>query len=291
MKSFSDILKLPLRALLALGFVRRRIIFELRQRHYADLHITVPIGRGIRCPISFHDAKVSFEQIFFESEYEPAFRRIPLPARWLDLGCHAGYFSLYVAWRRIHQGLSHGGQALLVDGDARVEPAVTRLITDPGLRASFQFRHGAISAAPGEHDFAVRDQMNSGMADIAAASGPTRPVTTLGADEILRLLPPPYDLVKLDIEGGEYDFFTAYQPVIAQTNALLLEWHSWHPGGGGRDQIHQLAEGTGFELDAEIVAAQPVPRGAGTGHCGVLLYQRKGAVKRKAAESFARAAA
>jgi FkbM family methyltransferase len=276
MSLFSHALKAPVRWLLKPERLRHAFIFEIKQRHYPELDITVPLGAGVSCPVCFPEAWLSFAQIFFESEYEAALNRIALPSRWLDLGCHAGYFSLYVAWRRARQGRTGDFQALLIDGDERVATTIQRLKDINRFHDQILFRSGVIAARPGVHHFALADYMNSSLADLSARRGPVRAVPSIGPEEILRLLPPPYDLIKMDIEGGEYDFLTAYGEVLAQTNHLLLEWHSWHPGGGGRAQIEQLAGQAGFEIQAEVVAAQTVPRGDETGSCGVSLYRRRG---------------
>ena len=62
----------------------------------------------------------------------------------------------------------------------------------------------------------------------------------------MRLLPPPYDLVKIDIEGAEADFLRAYPKVLSATRHLLMEWHSWHTGGGGPEQLWRSGARDGF---------------------------------------------
>ncbi len=76
--------------------LRQRIIFDLVQDHYGELDIRVPLGHGLTCPVVSQEAWINLMEIFFEDEYGPVFEQIPLPRRWLDLGCYVGYFSLYL---------------------------------------------------------------------------------------------------------------------------------------------------------------------------------------------------
>src|SRR5688572_24510146 len=108
-------LKWPLRRLLSFPAVRRHISFELRQHYYDEMECRLPVGYGLVCPIQFWEAFSSLGHIFFDGEYARAFDGIAPPERWLDIGCYAGYFSLFVACQRQRIGLSGNGEALLVD--------------------------------------------------------------------------------------------------------------------------------------------------------------------------------
>jgi hypothetical protein len=92
-------------------------------------------------------------------------------------------------------------------------------------------------------------------------------------EQIVAALPPPYDLVKVDVEGAEHDFLTTYEPVLKGAKHLLLEWHSWHFGGGGVETIRQAAAKAGFREIFEPVPSHPVG-GNGQRFCGVLLFER-----------------
>lgn len=266
--------KVPLNALLELQFLRRQIIFELNQRYYSELEIAVPLGFELSCPVSFPDAWASFTEIFVDSEYSSAFETIPLPDRWLDLGCHAGFFSLFIAWTRAKKALPPSFKALLVDGDNRVQQQVERLISINKLEGRMLFQHGLISDREGPQEFVERSHMASSRCRTGLPSGTTLLVKTVNAAKLLSLLAPPYDLVKVDLEGGEYDFLTAYKPVLEATSFLLLEWHSWHAGGGGAAGVLEMARDSGFELVAEVVAAHDVMIGAELQQCGVFLFGR-----------------
>jgi FkbM family methyltransferase len=272
-------LKAPLRLALNSGFFRNRVAFELRQRHYQDLGISVPLGHGLQCPIVSTDYWYSFSEIFLLNEYSSLFHDIPLPDRWLDLGCHAGFFSLWVVWQRAQLGLPKNCQALLVDADSRVQNSVKNLIAANQLETQFRFRPGAISEQPGELLFAEQSCMSSSAADFANPTLNSRSVRVLEAGDLLRELPGPYDVVKLDVEGSEYDFLKAYQPVLDAANYLLLEWHSWHKGGGGGPQIKALAEDAGFDCMVDQSKAEVITDEGKRLNCGVFLLRRRAKIR------------
>jgi len=79
-------------------------------------------------------------------------------------------------------------------------------------------------------------------------------------EEVERMMPGDYDLVKIDVEGSEWDFLDSYQTLIEKSQHLLLEWHSWHSGGDGVQQLRErlldlnfsiLHEGTAVKVEGE----------------------------------------
>ena len=240
------LLKTPLVCLLGWPAFRRRALFELQQRYYHEFSNVVPLGHGLQCPLMFRDGWHSFAEIFVQGEYEPPFKQLPLPSRWVDIGCHAGFFSLYVAWRRAQAGCNDPGMALLLDADSRMALPVGELVRLNGLTERFQFLQGMVASGVGDRAFIERAVMASAAAGTGVSSGRRTTVPVIAAAEILAQFPPPYDLVKIDIEGGEDHFVTAYGPVLSATTRVLLEWHSWHPGGGGAAQLREALEQRGF---------------------------------------------
>lgn len=268
------VVKAPMNVLLKAESFRRRIIFELVHHYYKDLGITVPLGNGLRCPISFIEAWSSFSEIFIEAEYAGAFEAMPLPSKWIDLGCHAGFFSLYVIWKRAQQGLPRNFRALLIDGDSRVKAPVEALIKVNGLAEQLRFEHGLISAHGSAQRFVERSHMASSLSYDEHLDTNAALVRTLTETQITEMLPPPYDLLKVDIEGAEFDLLAHYKDLIASTKYLLLEWHSWHPNGGDKEQVRQLVCQQGFQPVCEISAPRTVEIEGKPQQCGILLFSR-----------------
>ena len=264
-----------LASFLSVPFVRKRFVFHLKQYFYNELDFKINIGRGLSCPISHPSATCSLEEIFFEDEYLSAFQEIPLPQKWLDLGCHYGYFSLYLAW--LHAGSplkSNSFKAFLLDADSRVGHGVESLIRLNHLEDNLSYMHGAISEGVGTVCFKEKLVMSSTLSELdQTLDGSLNKVPIIDQFTIINKLAPPYDLVKIDVEGAEYDFLLSYNEILSSTNALIIEWHSWHRGGGSEAEIQKLVLSYGFELRKVI---QP-PKSCGPSSLdkvGVLLFSR-----------------
>src|SRR5207244_655317 len=154
-------------------------------------------------------------------------------------GCHAGFFSLFVVRQRKLQNKNDDFSALLVDGDSRVATSIRGITEANSFGNKMQFLHSAISTKPGELLFDECQIMSSSVVQDGAKTESVRRVPVARPENLTALLKPPYDLVKVDIEGAEHDFLTSYEPILQNTRHLLLEWHSWHFGGGGLPTIRK----------------------------------------------------
>jgi FkbM family methyltransferase len=228
--------------------LREHLAFHIRQRHYDLLQVRVPLSAGLAAPVLSDEAWVSFSEIFLQEEYEQVFRLLPLPDRWIDLGCHAGFFSLFVEQRRRLDGREGRPQALLVDADSRSARAIERVIALNRLEGQMTFQHGAVSAGTGAVQFSQRAFMASGIAAVDDHPGEPSSVPIITPGRIVELLSPPYDLVKVDIEGSEHDFIDHYEPVWNRARHLVLECHdSPSTGNSWEDGAGRIVRSTGFE--------------------------------------------
>src|SRR5688572_24879872 len=160
MDALRKLLKWPLRAALRLPAIRKRIAYELRRDYFDDLQVFIPLGHGIKCPIRRDEYVHSFSEIFLANEYGDFLDYIPLPRRWIDLGCHAGYFSAFLAWHS-RRNNTDDFTALLVDADPRVKADVEFLARVNKLERRFTFLPGLIQAGAGEKPFGLRPGMTS----------------------------------------------------------------------------------------------------------------------------------
>lgn len=244
------LLKWPLRAVLRSRSISPKVAFELRRDHYADLQITIPLSHGMACPVRREDYLHSFTEIFLTAEYGDFLKHIPLPRRWLDLGCHAGYFSTFLAWQWRKLG-SDSFRALLSDADPRVAQDVEYLINLNKLQAQFTFLPGLIASGSGTMEFALRDGMGSST-DLRTAADSVAAVPILSQETMLAKLAPPIDLLKLDIEGAEFALIEHYPQVLAAARALVVEWHSWDSTGTAEARLTDELAKRGFEFTAVL---------------------------------------
>ena len=236
-----------------------------------ELDLRVPLGNDVCVPWFDQEVGSSFTEIFLDQEYSGLFRFMKPPVRWVDLGAFAGFFSAWVLWTRNRMKMrGPSPEALLIDADENSVPLVASLIRVNNLSEVFHFRHGAIADGTGTCKFVRRGYMSSGLASIASDSGQLLNVPILTGAEIMASLPPPYDLVKVDIEGAEYELLRNQRDFLSQCEYLLMEWHSWHSGGGGLTQLQELAVAARFSQVAELQPAREVP----AGQTGIILFRR-----------------
>lgn len=241
------LLKSPLLLALRMRWFRSKVGYELKAKYFGALEISIPLSGDISCPIHQPDSLYSFSEIFVTEEYGRFLDDIEIPKRWLDLGCHVGYFSLYLAWRSRVSGKGDHWTCLLVDADPRVKEAVDKTLGCNGWAENYVFLNALIgprgSAAA---TFALREGMGSS-AEVQPGERTTVGVEILSETALLREFPPPYDLLKIDIEGGEFLFFENYREVCRQTKAIVVEWHSWDEEGTGEARLQQQLAGLGFQ--------------------------------------------
>jgi FkbM family methyltransferase len=273
---FSSLSRLAFSRLFDYKPFRDKVIFHLRQYYYPELQFTIDLGFGLSCPIHDFSASYSFTEIFFENEYKPVFELIPLPIRWLDLGCHYGFFSLYVSWLWKQSRNSTSIRGLLVDADSRVSLGVSSLINRNSLQENLIFMYGAIASGSGHVSFNESEVMSSSLSSLLDnhTSITSSSVPIIDQHSLISHLSPPYDLVKIDTEGGEFDFFLSYDLILSQTTHLVVEWHSWHRGGGSAQQIIDLANGYGFSLLKEIQPPKPCGTPGSGQQVGVFLFSK-----------------
>lgn len=225
--------------------LRFAFIDELRKSHWADLGFRIRVEKDLHATLCFPDSIESFREVFVEREYEWV-DAIPFPcSRWLDFGCNNGYFSLYLTALNQKANPATKVEALLVDGDARSGRAVGALREANPKMAGIQFREAVVGPATPSVTFAIIPGMRAHVGeDVAAVAHRTVPV--LSQAEVMKLLPPPYDLVKADIEGSEIDFLENYPLILRETKRLIVEWHSWNQRGASLEEFRQQLKKVGF---------------------------------------------
>lgn len=229
LKFFQRILAAILKRLFRFGFgiplLRQEAAFVIKHTYFSNLQLSLPVASGYQCPLDDSQAWLSFSEVFIEQAYAEAFRYIPYPKRWVDVGCHRGYFSLYLL-SKMGKESAKNAQALLIDADPRSRAWVASLIKINHLEMQFFYHLGLVSdKQEALQNFACREGMLSSSKASFGPVGQWVEVPRLETAMIFQNLPPPYDLIKVDIEGAEEAFIDYYGPVLEASQALLLEWH------------------------------------------------------------------
>ena len=225
-------------------FFRRRISHDIKFNHFSSLGISIPIKNGFWAPIPQYDAFDSFSEIFIQNEYKDIIPDIAFD-RIIDVGANYGYFTIWLQSLQPKQNLN----ALLIEPSRNCIQALTELTRYSCYSNCLQVENGCIgNPSESSLDFFERPFMASS-AFRNSTDESTYKVKILDEDEILGKSPPPYDLMKCDIEGSEWELLCHYPNVISQCQYLLIEWHSWHSGGGGISQIIKKLKKLNFEIE------------------------------------------
>jgi FkbM family methyltransferase len=163
-----------------------------------------------------------------------------------------GYFSLWLAELRRKQCLSHDFSALCIDADSRAQEKIGQLIRMNRFQDKIFFKQGAISLSKTTVPFVEAHHMpNSSVAGNGVDKAKTKEVEVITAQRIYDIFPPPYDLIKLDIEGSEYDFFAGYDLVLRSSKFLVFEGHISTQAADRLDKCKELLKDKNFELIEE----------------------------------------
>jgi hypothetical protein len=126
--------------------LRRRFAFQVKHRCWSELNLNLPLGHGVHLPWFDQEVASSFAEIFLQQEYASLLRFMDPPARWIDLGAYAGFFSAWIVWNQNRIKMRNSApEALLIDADQRSEPLIDALRRANHSFEKFVFRHGAIA--------------------------------------------------------------------------------------------------------------------------------------------------
>jgi FkbM family methyltransferase len=236
---------------------------HLRHNYFHEFGHSIPLGYDFWAHLLEHDAYDSFSEIFIQQEYANYLPNEPI-SRILDIGAHYGYFSLWIQSkypdREIH--------SLMIEPSPKCIRSLEKLVNQPQFKGRFVFLQKAINAFDVQTTkFYDRSHMGGSM--FANSKNETSvEIQTLREDDAHKVSPPPYDLIKCDIEGSEWEFINHYPKLLKATQHLLLEWHSWHQGGGGFAQLSEKLTNIHFEI---IRSSLPVKAVGNEGEVGLLL--------------------
>ena len=180
--------------------------------------------------------------------------------RFVDLGCNVGYFACWLAELSGARPL----QGLMIDANPEV-------VKEANWHARANHWHevfavhgiaGARSESGRADSYLYWSNYCSSTAPNPSLHGPWKRtvVPCLDVGELWRQKfgSARCQLLKVDIEGSEMDFFRVEQPFLEQVDTILMEWHKWRVQ---LPEVERLLATSGFKL-AELLEEQEL---VGTG--------------------------
>jgi FkbM family methyltransferase len=201
------------------GLPRRvpgRARIDGRELHYADLH-------------SFYHQCV---QIIGRGYYD--FRPRSGSPYILDCGAHIGIASLFFATR------FPGAEIHAYEADPRIFTMLARNVRSFGL-GNVTPHHGALWTDDAGVPFAM-SMDDSG--HVGGAGPGAAPVPSVRLRDLLAARPP--DLLKLDVEGAEYELLADCADVIGSVDRLIMEVHRFGREAGSLRELLGVLDAAGL---------------------------------------------
>ena len=232
---WSNLLKIPA--------FRRAILAHLRLDYFHEFHHSIPLGNNYWAHLWENDAYDSFSEIFIQQEYSDFIPHETI-TNILDLGAHYGYFSLWLQSKRLQDEI----HSLMVEPSQRCQRSLEKMAQHPKLDGRFKYLQAAVGN-PEEKSTRFYERPFMGGSLFSSSSEECGyEVRTLSLLDQPNFKNQSFDIIKCDLEGAEWDFITHYSSLLKNSKFLVMEWHSWHSGGGGFPQIEKQLSEFGFQI-------------------------------------------
>ena len=229
--------------LLKIRAFRRAMLAHLRLDYFHEFNHSIPLGNNYWAHLRENDAYDSFSEIFIQQEYDD-FMPPENILSVLDIGANYGYFSLWLQSKRPQDKIHF----TLIEPSLRCSRSIEKLVESPQLQNRFQYLQLAVGDPRKPHikffdrPFMAGSIFESDHKDLSYNA------KTLKASDVFSSDRDTFDLIKCDIEGGEWNFLINYTSILKNSKFLVMEWHSWHQGGGGFPQVEKKLTELGFQI-------------------------------------------
>ena len=178
-------------------------------------------------PLAF-DSKFqvnSLQDVFCHPFYWQLFGWLPKPPQLVvDLGAHCGHFSLLADTCFRIQFPDSDPEFLLVEPNPDLIGTIRRNLQKSGLCQRHSIHQGLVGATRSGSTTLWVSSKNYLSASLNAGSGMRAvPANFIDLESLTKARP--IDLLKIDIEGAEFDFAGQYIQLLTQVQALMIEIH------------------------------------------------------------------
>ena len=241
------------------------MLAHLRLDYFHEFHHSIPLANNYWAHLWENDAYDSFSEIFIQQEYED-FIPDETITNILDLGANYGYFSLWLQSKRPLDEI----HSFMVEPSQRCQRSLEKMVQDPRLGSRFQYLQAAVGNPNKERILFFERPFMGGSLFSSSSADNTYDVKTLTFSKKTDFLEKSFDLVKCDLEGAEWNFIIHYSLILKKSKFLVMEWHSWHSGNGGFQQIEKKLNDFGFQIIKKSSPQKAIGR---DGEVGLFLAQ------------------
>ena len=170
----------------------------------------------------------SVRDVFFSAHYWRVFEHLEQPPKLvLDLGAHCGHFALLVHLAVLEKYGADVAEYFLVEPQPNLVRKATQTLSEAGFLKQTKVIQGLVGKRKGNAWIATP---KNNLLGAAVGSGTIQnPKNGFYADYIdLNSIVPAeaiIDILKVDIEGSEYDLIQNYPGLFAQARLVLVELH------------------------------------------------------------------
>ena len=194
----------------------------------------------------------SFKEVFLSPFYWRLFdcleKKTP-PRIVVDLGGHCGHFPILcdlVIENRFKHSDAH---YYIFEGQKSLIANIERNLAKTGLSDRCTIIHGLVGKRSGLGKIFIpkKSRLTASVHFNGSANeGKVNEVPYVDIEKILGDSDTKIDVLKLDIEGSEYEVFDTYPDLLKRTQIVLGEFHSH---GGKLDALYQIIQDAGFQLN------------------------------------------
>ena len=239
------------------------MLAHLHADYFYEFNHSISLEGDYRAYLCENDAYDSFSEIFIQQEYSDFIPDENILSV-LDIGANYGYFSLWLQSKRSQDKI----YSTLIEPSLRCRRSLEKLVKLPRLQNRFQYLQRAVGD-PEKQNIKFFDRpFMAGSIFESDHKDSYYQANTLKTSEVFPTDSSSYDLVKCDIEGAEWNLLINYSSILQKSKFLVMEWHSWHSGGGGFPQIEKRLTEIGFQ----IINSSPPQKAVGrNGEVGLFL--------------------
>ena len=191
----------------------------------------------------------SFQDVFLDPNYWRAFSLIDRAPRLIvDCGAHCGHFAILLDICIKARFGASDARYILVEPNAALHPALKRNIANAGMDGRTTIVRAFVGAKSGTA--ALQTNVQNHLIGHAIKGGTGEQIAYVDLDALTDRAE--IDVLKLDIEGSEFEFAEHNQDLLSRCNLLVAEIH---PAAGSVEHFVDLVKGAGLELDGPVVAA------------------------------------